>query len=227
MKALLAIIAAMLLISLSACGTEPESEFANNLTDTAENRFLNYDFSAVSSPVKLNEVAVPVKTVLPTAYHFADYNEPKSVNDIMRNVTQVGVITITGTESFQVLTCDSDLDNMIAEKAGTESIIKGTVFEAQVLYSLAGGIEDGQSIKIYCPAGDWGVKLAEGEDYLVTLSEWGDSYKLTRSMNSVFDIDENFVITSQSSMTFPAKFNGLSLADASYLLCNNFGVDLL
>ncbi len=88
MKALLAIIAAMLLISLSACGTEPESEFANNLTDTAENRFLNYDFSAVSSPVKLNEVAVPVKTVLPTAYHFADYNEPKSVNDIMRNVTQ-------------------------------------------------------------------------------------------------------------------------------------------
>ncbi len=227
MKALLAIIAAMLLISLSACGTEPESEFANNLTDTAENRFLNYDFSAVSSPVKLNEVAVPVKTVLPTAYHFADYNEPKSVNDIMRNVTQVGVITITGTESFQVLTCDSDLDNMIAEKAGTESIIKGTVFEAQVLYSLAGGIEDGQSIKIYYPAGDWGVELAEGEDYLVTLSEWGDSYKLTRSMNSVFDIDENFVITSQSSMTFPAKFNGLSLADASYLLCNNFGVDLL
>lgn len=227
MKALLAIIAAMLLISLSACGTEPESEFANNLTDTAENRFLNYDFSAVSSPVKLNEVAVPVKTVLPTAYHFADYNEPKSVNDIMRNVTQVGVITITGTESFQVLTCDSDLDNMIAEKAGTESIIKGTVFEAQVLYSLAGGIEDGQSIKIYYPAGDWGVELAEGEDYLVTLSEWGDSYKLTRSMNSVFDIDENFVITSQSSMAFPAKFNGLSLADASYLLCNNFGVDLL
>ncbi len=227
MKALLAIIAAMLLISLSACGTEPESEFANNLTDTAENRFLNYDFSAVSSPVKLNEVAVPVKTVLPTAYHFADYNEPKSVNDIMRNVTQVGVITITGTESFQVLTCDSDLDNMIAEKAGTESIIKGTVFEAQVLYSLAGGIEDGQSIKIYYPAGDWGVELAEGENYLVTLSEWGDSYKLTRSMNSVFDIDENFVITSQSSMTFPAKFNGLSLADASYLLCNNFGVDLL
>lgn len=227
MKALLAIIAAMLLISLSACGTEPGSEFANNLTDTAENRFLNYDFSAVSSPVKLNEVAVPVKTVLPTAYHFADYNEPKSVNDIMRNVTQVGVITITGTESFQVLTCDSDLDNMIAEKAGTESIIKGTVFEAQVLYSLAGGIEDGQSIKIYYPAGDWGVELAEGEDYLVTLSEWGDSYKLTRSMNSVFDIDENFVITSQSSMTFPAKFNGLSLADASYLLCNNFGVDLL
>lgn len=227
MKALLAIIAAMLLISLSACGTEPESEFANNLTDTAENRFLNYDFSAVSSPVKLNEVAVPVKTVLPTAYHFADYNEPKSVNDIMRNVTQVGVITITGTESFQVLICDSDLDNMIAEKAGTESIIKGTVFEAQVLYSLAGGIEDGQSIKIYYPAGDWGVELAEGEDYLVTLSEWGDSYKLTRSMNSVFDIDENFVITSQSSMAFPAKFNGLSLADASYLLCNNFGVDLL
>lgn len=227
MKALLAIIAAMLLISLSACGTEPESEFANNLTDTAENRFLNYDFSAVSSPVKLNEVAVPVKTVLPTAYHFADYNEPKSVNDIMRNVTQVGVITITGTELFQVLTCDSDLDNMIAEKAGTESIIKGTVFEAQVLYSLVGGIEDGQSIKIYYPAGDWGVELAEGEDYLVTLSEWGDSYKLTRSMNSVFDIDENFVITSQSSMTFPAKFNGLSLADASYLLCNNFGVDLL
>lgn len=227
MKALLAIIAAMLLISLSACGTEPESEFANNLTDTAENRFLNYDFSAVSSPVKLNEVAVPVKTVLPTAYHFADYNEPKSVNDIMRNVTQVGVITITGTESFQVLTCDSDLDNMIAEKAGTESIIKGTVFEAQVLYSLAGGIEDGQSIKIYYPAGDWGVELAEGENYLVTLSEWGDSYKLTRSMNSVFDIDENFVITSQSSMAFPAKFNGLSLADASYLLCNNFGVDLL
>ncbi len=227
MKALLAIIAAMLLISLSACGTEPESEFANNLTDTAENRFLNYDFSAVSSPVKLNEVAVPVKTVLPTAYHFADYNEPKSVNDIMRNVTQVGVITITGTESFQVLTCDSDLDNMIAEKAGTESIIKGTVFEAQVLYSLAGGIEDGQSIKIYYPAGDWGVELAEGEDYLVTLSEWGDSYKLTRSMNSVFDIDENFVITSQSSMAFPAKFNGLSLADASYLLCNNFGVDSL
>ncbi len=227
MKALLAIIAAMLLISLSACGTEPESEFANNLTDTAENRFLNYDFSAVSSPVKLNEVAVPVKTVLPTAYHFADYNEPKSVNDIMRNVTQVGVITITGTESFQVLTCDSDLDNMIAEKAGTESIIKGTVFEAQVLYSLAGGIEDGQSIKIYYPAGDWGVELAEGEDYLVTLSEWGDSYKLTRSMNSVFDIDENFVVTSQSSMAFPAKFNGLSLADASYLLCNNFGVDLL
>lgn len=227
MKALLAIIAAMLLISLSACGTEPESEFANNLTDTAENRFLNYDFSAVSSPVKLNEVAVPVKTVLPTAYHFADYNEPKSVNDIMRNVTQVGVITITGTESFQVLTCDSDLDNMVAEKAGTESIIKGTVFEAQVLYSLAGGIEDGQSIKIYYPAGDWGVELAEGEDYLVTLSEWGDSYKLTRSMNSVFDIDENFVITSQSSMAFPAKFNGLSLADASYLLCNNFGVDLL
>ncbi len=116
---------------------------------------------------------------------------------------------------------------MIAEKAGTESIIKGTVFEAQVLYSLAGGIEDGQSIKIYYPAGDWGVELAEGEDYLVTLSEWGDSYKLTRSMNSVFDIDENFVITSQSSMAFPAKFNGLSLADASYLLCNNFGVDLL
>lgn len=114
---------------------------------------------------------------------------------------------------------------MIAEKAGTEDIVKGTVFEARVLYSLAGEIEEGESVKIYCPAGDWGVELAEGKDYLVTLSEWGDSYKLTRDMNSVFDIDGDFVITSQSSMEFPAKFNGLSLADTAYLLCNEFDED--
>ena len=31
--------------------------------------------------------------------------------------------------------------------------------------------DDGQSIKIYCPAGDWGVELVEGKNYLVTLSE--------------------------------------------------------
>lgn len=225
-KTLLAIVAAMMLISLSACSTKPELDSENNLTDTAENRFLDYDFSAVSSPVKLNETAVPVKTELPPGYQFAEYNEPQSVEDIMRKVTQVDIITITGTESFQFLTGDSDLDSMIAEKAGTANVITGTVFEAQVLYSLAGGIEDGQSIKIYYPAGDWGVELLEGKDYLVTLSEWGDSYKLTRDMNSVFDIDENFVVTSQSSMTFPAKFNGLSLADASYLLCNNFDVEV-
>lgn len=226
-KTLLVIVAAIMLISLSACSAKPELGSENNLTDTAENRFLNYDFSAVSSPVKLNETAVPVKTELPSGYRFAEYNEePQSMDDIMRMVTQVDIITITGIESFQSLTGDSDLDSMIGEKAGTASVITVTVFEAQVLYSLAGEIEDGQSIKIYYPAGDWGVELAEGKDYLVTLSEWGDSYKLTRDMNSVFDIDENFVITSQSSMTFPAKFNGLSLADASYLLCNNFETDV-
>lgn len=225
-KTLLAIVAAMMLISLSACSTKPELVLESNLTDTAKNRFLSYDFSAVSSPVKLNETAVPVKTELPLGYQFAEYNEPQSMDDIMRMVTQVDIITIIGIESFQGLTGDSDLDSMIAEKAGTASIITGTVFEAQVLYPLAGGIEEGQSIKIYYPAGDWGVELVEGKNYLVTLSEWGDSYKLTRDMNSVFDIDENFVITSQSSMTFPAKFNGLSLADASYLLCNNFDADV-
>lgn len=226
MQKVLVIFSVMMLISLSACSAKPESVFENNLTDTAENRFLNYDFNAISSPVKLNETAVPVKTELPEGYRFAEYNEPKNMHDIMRMVTQVDIITITGIESFRILTGDSDLDSMIAEKSGTASIITGTVFEAQVLYPLSGVIEAGQSIKIYYPAGDWGVELVEGKNYLVTLSEWNDSYKLTRNMNSVFDIDENFVITSQSSMTFPAKFNGLSLADASYLLCNNFDTDV-
>lgn len=225
-KKLLAILTVMMLMSLSACSTKPESVIENNLTDTAENRFLNYDFGAISSPVKLNETAAPVKTEIPLSYQFSEYNEPQNMDDIMRMVTQVDIITITGIESFQILTGDSDLDSMIAEKAGTANIITGTVFEAQVLYPLAGELDDGQSIKIYCPAGDWGVELVEGKNYLVTLSEWGDSYKLTRDMNSVFDIDENFVITSQSSMAFPAKFNGLSLADASYLLCNNFDTDV-
>lgn len=146
--------------------------------------------------------------------------EPQSIDDILREVTQINIITITGSKPFESLTGDSELDNMIAQKAGTDNIITGTVFEAKVLYSLSGENENGQSINIYYPAGDWGVKLVEGNDYLVTLTEWGDSFKLTRDMNSVFDIDDDFVITSQSSMAFSAKFNGLTLADASYLLCN-------
>lgn len=224
-KTVFAAAAAVMLAALSACAIQPESGFENIVTDTAENRFLSYDFGTVSVPVRLNEAAVPLRTELPKAYRCADYIEPKSVSDIMRKVTQMGVITVTGEESFRNLTGDSELDGMIVEKAGTEDIVEGTVFEALVLYSLAGEIEEGESVKIYCPAGDWGVELAEGKDYLVTLSEWGDSYKLTRNMNSVFDIDGDFVITSQSSMEFPAKFNGLSLADAAYLLCNGFDED--
>lgn len=225
-KILFSIAAAMMLLSLSACGTKSELGVENSLTNAAANRFLEYDFNAVSCPVKLNETAVPVKAELPLSYQFAEYIEPQSIDDMMRYVTQVNLITITGSEPFQALTGERELDDMISEKAGTANIITGTVFEAKVLCSLAGENEDGQSIRIYYPAGDWGVELAEGKDYLVTLTEWGDSYKLTRDMNSVFDIDENFVITSQSSMAFPAQFNGLSLADASYLLCNNIDVDL-
>lgn len=103
-KTLFAIAASILLASLSACGAEPESGVENNLTDTAENRFLSYDFGTVSSPVKLNEAAAPVRSEMPEAYRFADYIEPKSVRDIMRNVTQVGVITVTGAEPFRNLT---------------------------------------------------------------------------------------------------------------------------
>lgn len=225
-KIIYTIAVAALLVFSTACNSKTENDYENSGTgtsktlDVAENRFLDYDFSAISSPVKLNEAAVPIKSELPMGYQHAEFYEPQSIDDIMNQVSQVNIITITGSEPFQFLTGAPDIDNMIAEKSGTQSTITGTVFEARVLYSLAGEYEQGQNIKIYYPAGDWGVEFIEGRDYLVTLTGWGDSYKLTRDMNSVFNIDENFEITSQSSMALPAKFNGLSLADASYLLCN-------
>lgn len=226
---LTAISAALILISLSACSAAPESSAQNSSEAPAvtaeaqtdlENRFMSYDFSAVSSPVKLNEDAVPVKE-LPGGYQWAEYNEPQSMQDIMKWVTQVGIITITGSERFEHFSGDPELDSAIAEKAGAD-LVGGTVFKAKVLYPLAGSLTEGETIKIYHPTGDWGVELIEGKDYLVTLAEWGDAYKLGCDMSSVFDIDDDFVVTSQSSFMAAAKFNGLSLADASYLLRQDF-----
>ncbi len=228
---LTAISAALILISLSACSAAPESSAQSSSEAPAvtaeaktdlENRFMSYDFSAVSSPVKLNEDAVPVKSELPLAYQWGEFIEPQSMQDIMKWVTQVGIISITGSEPFEHFSGDPELDSAIAEKAGASFIITGTVFEAKVLYPLAGSLTEGETIKIYYLTGDWGVELIEGKDYLVTLAEWGDSYKLGCDMSSVFDIDDDFVVTSQSSFMAAAKFNGLSLADASYLLCQDF-----
>lgn len=74
-KIVCSIAMSMLLITLSACSTKTENNIEVNIAESpvTENRFLNYDFRAVSSPVKLNETAVPVKHDLPLGYQHSEY----------------------------------------------------------------------------------------------------------------------------------------------------------
>lgn len=180
------------------------------------NRFLAYDFSAVSDPKVFNENPVITKP-LPSGYKYSEYDEPITVEDLLYKVTQIVIVHIPDkepvSESFSI-TGDPALDAAIAQKNNTD-ISESTLTEADVQYSLFGDLSIGDTIFIFQPPGDWGVSLAPGQDYLVTLMEYKDNYKLTRSMNSVFEIDENFTITSQSTMLAAAKFNGSSLADVA------------
>ena len=192
------------------------SEEINQVSAETDNRFLAYDFSAVSEPKVFNENPIITKP-LPAGYEYSEYDEPVTVEDLLYKVTQIAIVHIPDktpvSEEFSI-TGDPALDAAIAQKTNTDTA-ESTLTEAYVQYSLFGDLSIGDTVFIFQPPGDWGVSLVPGQDYMVTLMEYKDNYKLTRSMNSVFEIDENFTITSQSTMLAAAKFNGLSLADVA------------
>lgn len=231
MKKIICIVLSISLLSLTGCSTDSsnvnnsnnsEAAISSAIEQTAEsveaaddNRFLSYDFSAVSDPIVLNENPIITKE-LPSGYEHADYTEPTTVRELLRFSTQMVVVHIpeqTIETAGQSMTGNPELDAAIAEKTGSDLLGDQTLTRADVKHVVFGDLNIGDSIKIFQPGGDWGVTLTPGEDYLVTMKEYKDNYKLTMSMNSVFEIDDDFVITSQSSMTMAAKFNGLSLAD--------------
>jgi len=228
---LITILTLFLAIMLSGCASSADNsvEFSEAFVLTteeaagaAENRFLSYDFTNISDPLEYNENPT-ITNEMPGAYEWIDFNEPQSTEDLLLHTTQIAIIKIKGCHTKDgSLTGDAELDRAVAEKALISDVTKDKVYEATVQAVIEGSLAVDEDVQIFVAQGEWGINFEDGMDYLVMLMEYDGIYKLPLYEDSVYNIADDFTVTSQSSFLAANKFNELSLADSCALLSQTF-----
>lgn len=214
------ILLSMTAILLTACNAQVQESAEPAPTQSGNNRFADYDFANVPETIQLNENPDLSEKVLPTPYEFADYSIPYDVSDIIIPESKLIIAAAVETsDHYYSMTGSIELDSAINDKIGTFGVSKGFNTMVEVLYSPNNEFDVGDKIQIFSPGKNWGENLEIGKEYMLVIHHWDDIYyQYTDGMNSIFEIDDDFNVTSRSPYIGPSQLDTLPLAQAVSVL---------